>query len=179
MAGFVDPQTVNNPTTGQVAPAAWGDAVRAATVYVAGGFAHCSIKESTPQTITTGSGSYTPLTSDEENSDIGGMHSTSVNTSRVTVPTGEGGLYTATACVTFADNQTGVRALAILVNGGASPQNAVAVTPAPVGFGTGMSIAASFVLVAGDYLEVGVFHTKGSNLACTLNDFSVTWRATA
>jgi hypothetical protein len=178
--GYVDIQTISNPTTGQPILASWGDGARDALQYLSGGFAHCSIKETT-QTITTGSGSYTALTSTQENSDIGGMHSTSSNTSRVIVPSGEGGLFDVTATVTFATaaTPTGVRVLGFGKNGSQPTFSAADATPLPTPFGTSLTGVSSFVLAAGDYLELMVFHTQGTDLACTMNDFSVKWRATS
>lgn len=173
---YVDPQSVHNPTTGQIATAAWGDAVRDALQYLSGGFPHCSILESTAQSVSNSTA--TDLTSNEENSDIGGMHSTSSNTERVTVPAGEGGLYRADSVVNYALDADGYRVLNFKKNG--TTDFNVAICPVNSGaVQTVLSGGRSLVLVAGDYLTVNVFHNAGAALNITMLDFSVRWIATA
>lgn len=175
---YADPNVTSNPTTGQIIPAAWGDIVRDDLEYLARNFPHCSIKETTAQSIPTAT--WTALTSDEENSDIGGMHSTTVNTSRITIPAGEGGLYFITIAVTHAQpgGAAGERFVGVGKNG-AAPTISLASNTALTASATSQSGSISMVLAAGDYVECKVFHTRGSNLDCNLNDFSVAWQAVA
>lgn len=166
---------VGTKAVGAVLPASHINGIRANQQYFASTFPHCNIKETTAQSIATGT--WVPMTSDEEISDIGGMHSTVTNTSRVTIPAGEGGLYRAAAIVTFVANSTGNRFLGFGKNGVAP----LAATSA-VGSSTldhVLSASQSFVLAAGDYLECMVYHTVGVPLNVTLIDFYVEWRATA
>lgn len=174
---YVDPQTIHNPTTATIAPASWGDGVRDALQYLSGGFPHASIKETTAQSIAHNTA--VDLTSDEEDSDIGGLHSTSSNTARLTVPASEGGLYRISATVTFAANATGYRTLALAVNGvtGYTLQNLDPVQTG--GVTTTMNGSRSLILAAGDYVTCQVFQTSGSSLNCTMVNFSMEWRATA
>ena len=108
---YTSPSTGHNPTTGNAIPASWGDDVNTALDYLATNFPHCSILESTAQSVANAT--EADLTSDEENSDIGGMHSIAANTERITIPASEGGLYLAAATVRFASDADGYRVLAI------------------------------------------------------------------
>jgi hypothetical protein len=175
---FVDPNTVNNPTTGQPAPASWGDNVRDNLVFLATNRPHCTVNNSTTQSVATAP-TYTALTADTEVSDIGGMHSTSVDTERITVPSGEGGLYAVYATVQFAANATGYRHIEFYVNSTTQyPCDQVpAVTTASAV--TILSGARTIPLSAGDWVVVRVRQASGGNLDVTLQDFSVNWSATA
>jgi hypothetical protein len=63
----------------------------------------------------------TAITHDSERYDIGSLHSTSSNTSRLTVPAGGDGLWCVGGCAEFAANATGSRILDIWVNGSTNP----------------------------------------------------------
>lgn len=173
---FVDPDTVSDPTTGQPITAAWGDQVNANQNYLATDRPHCSVYNSTTQSIATAP-TYTAITADSELSDIGGMHSTVTNTSRVTIPTGEGGLYRVFATVQFDSNATGYRHVEFFVD--ATTQYPCDQVPAVNGAVTIISAARSMSLAAGSYVEVRCRQSSGGNLNVTLLDFSVDWSATA
>lgn len=174
---YADPQSTHNPTTGQVIPASWGDIIRDDLQYLAVNYPHCSIKETTAQAVTTST--WTALTSNEENYDVGGMHSTVSNTSRITVPSGEGGVYDITVAVTHAQpgGAANERFVGVGLNG-ATPAYSLTSDTALTSSATSQSGATSMVLAAGDFVECKVFHTRGSNLDITLNDFTVKWRST-
>lgn len=174
---WADPQATHNPTTGQIIPASWGDVVRDDLEYLARNFPHCSIKETSAQSIANAT--WVALTSNEENSDFGGMHSTSSNTSRITVPVGEGGLYTVSCAVTFSNDATGQRFVGIGKNGSNPTYSLQGVDAAGGAAGTSLSGFTTFVLAAGDYLQCMVNQTSGSALDCLLNDFTVMWKAVA
>ena len=75
------------------------------------------------------------MTWDSEDFDTDGFHSTSSNTSRITIPSGKGGKYLLVAQTTFASNATGVRIWKIFKNGselfesnfGAAPSDVTAI----------------------------------------------------
>lgn len=158
--GFVDPQTVNNPTAGQPATAAWGDAVRDAAVYLGTGKPHARVYNTATQTLTTATN--TVVTFDSERYDVGSCHSTSSNTSRLTVPSGEGGVYTIGASIGFAANATGERIVDILLNG----TTIIARIRHPAGAASqiDMTITTEYTLAAGDYVEVQLYQNSGGNL---------------
>jgi hypothetical protein len=106
------------------------------------------------------------VTWDTELFDVGGMHSTSSNTSRFTVPTGGDGLYLITTVVVFAANGTGLRRAQIRKNGaelvGLSGNTVMhGVTAAG---DVGVPLTAIADLAAGDYLEVYAWQSSGGAL---------------
>ena len=174
---YVSPATGHNPTTGNVIPASWGDDVNTALDYIATNFPHCSIFESTAQAVTTGA-TGEDLTSNEERSDIGGMHSTASNTERILIPAGEGGLYVCTATVAFATNATGYRYVQFLVNNTTTNHGQMVASSGAANF-TIVNAMRPLALNAGDYVTCRAVQTSGGDLDVTLVDFSVLWIATA
>lgn len=112
------------------------------------------------------------LSADSENYDNNAMHSTSVNTSRITIQTA--GRYEVGTVLSFAANATGNRATAFRVNG---------VTDYTVdlrgGFGTNtntISGSRTLVLAAADYVEVFTWQNSGGALNITLAEFYAIFR---
>lgn len=121
---------------------------------------NCSAYNSTGQTITTGT--VTALTFDSEQFDTHTMHSTSSNTSRITVPSA--GKYILMAQVVFDINSTGRRLFNFRKNGsdlfGSLDEKQTVSTG-------GYTVCKGLLIVdaaANDYFECVVYHTKGSNL---------------
>lgn len=174
---YVSPASISNPTTGDPILASWGDGVNTALDYIATNFPHCSVYNSAAVTLTTNT--LTKMTADSELSDIGGMHSTSTNTSRITIPSGEGGLYVVTATVNFDPNATGERLIRFLVDN-TTAYTCQSVGPNPTGgLGTQLNGVRTISLAAASYIEVQTRQNSGGNLDATLADFSVRWIATA
>lgn len=98
---FVDPNSTHNPTTNQPAPASWGDVVRDDLLALRGN-PRVRVGRSTTQAIA--SGALTAVQFDLEHHDTHSLHSTSSNTSRITIPTNWGGTYLVGACVQWALN---------------------------------------------------------------------------
>jgi len=121
------------------------------------------------------------ITWDTETYDTDTIHSTSVNTSRLTVPAGMGGVWMAFYTIEWgaaAAGSTG-RAAWIQKNGGAqrdaySLLYAALSVDVPV-----LSAAAPIVLAAGDYIECGVYQNSGGaiNAATTATNscFGMYW----
>lgn len=174
---YQDPNVVHNPATGTIAPASWGDTIRDQLQYLSGGFPHCSVYGSAAQSLTNNT--TTNLLANSENSDIGGLHSTSTNTDRATVPAGEGGLYRVSAVISYAANATGYRVLNFRVNNTTDYNVTVLDTNATASLATTMSGSRSMVLAAGDYVVVQAYQNSGGALNCTLLDFTVEWRSTS
>lgn len=106
----------------------------------------------------------TAVTFDTETNDVGDYHSTSVNTSRATIPTGKGGTYLVGCSGTFDTNATGVRFIYIYLNGNAySSQGFQSPTTGSTVARMNMTVPL-FGLVATDYLEVRVYQNSGAAL---------------
>lgn len=104
----------------------------------------------------------TILTFNSERFDPSGMHSTSVNTSRITIS--EAGVYSLAAGVRFAANATGERLVNILLNGTTIIAQARTPANAVVSAATSIGVSTLYALVAGDYVEVQVYQSSGGNL---------------
>lgn len=174
---YSDPQSTHNPATGGVPPASWGDAVRDGIVWLAGDAASGGPKpmttayNSAAQSIATATA--TALTMDSERYDVGGCHSTSSNTSRLTVPSGAGGVYAIGASVKWTNSSTsGFRQLALRLNGATT----IAVIE---GDGTtnetALTISKDYKLSATDYVEAVVYQTSGGLLSTGSTGTEVWW----
>ncbi len=125
-----------------------------------GGMPSCrvfnSVQISIPNVTVTG------LTFDSEHWDNGGMHSTSSNTSRLTIPAA--GVYWVRGRIAWAENSAGtIRVLQLVVNGSTTidrdsrvPVNAAWVVECQVGCHWRFS--------AGDYVELAAFQDSGVSL---------------
>ena len=112
------------------------------------------------QSISTGT--WTAVTFDSESVDTDSYHSTSSNTSRVTVPTGKAGKYRLTYNNQWPPNGTGVRTLNIYKNGSSSLY-----CPEQIGnssYYIGTSLTFTITAAVGDYFEVYVYQTSGGSL---------------
>lgn len=106
----------------------------------------------------------TAITFDAEEFDTDGFHSTSSNTSRITIPTGKGGKYLFIGVCQFASNGTGNRAIDFRVNG-TLVQRGVRLMPVTDATDvTNMQASAILNLVATDYVECFAFQKSGGNL---------------
>jgi len=123
-----------------------------------GSFAGCSLVDANQQTITNNT--YTALTWDTEDFDTDGFHSTSSNTSRITIPSGKGGYYLFTGQVGWDDNTTGVRILKLYKNGTEVPRTGYLEPNAQY---PTMSMTTILSLVATDYVEMYVYQNSGGN----------------
>ena len=164
---YVDPNTIHNPTTGGVPPAAWGDQVRDDLEFLVES-PGCSVYKAAA--VSTTSGSETVLVADSENYDLDTMHSTSSNTSRITCNTA--GKYHFWATVSFAANSTGYRRVNCKVNGGSADtlmtMNAVT-TGGPIN--TVIAVSWSQVLAVDDYVEISAAQLSGGALDVRLREF--------
>jgi hypothetical protein len=122
----------------------------------------CILYNSTNYTISNATD--TLLTFNTEILDTDGFHSTSTNTSRITIPAGKGGKYYVFAWGGYANNTSGYRQLEIIVNGRTG-------TPSRVGNSSMAGINnitltpnGAAVLSAGDYIEVNAYQNSGGSL---------------
>ena len=173
MPAFVDPLTVHDPATGQVAPAAWGDTVNQDLNALATP-PSCRVYNTANLSIPNAASSA--LTFNAERYDSDSMHSTVSNTNRITCVTA--GLYRITANLYLASNATGFREAILRVNGVTqiARDNKMALT----GTVTALNPTTEWRLAAGDYVEVLVFQNSGAALnvvagASETPEFSAVW----
>lgn len=177
--GYTDPETIHNPATNTIAPAAWGDAVDAAVQWINDLHCRAAVSHSTTFSLAT-SGTAAALPYDTEARDVGGMHSTVTNNSRITVPAGAAGDYRISATVEFAANATGYRTVTLRKNGATTI--AVVRVPATATLATVITCTRLCVSMAvGDYIEVlgtqlsgGALNVTGS----TSSTFEMEWAGT-
>jgi hypothetical protein len=123
-------------------------------------FVGCILWKSAAQSVANATG--TAITFDSEFIDTDGFHSTSTNTSRVTIPTGFDGKYQINGTCVWSANGAGIRFLNFYKNGGLVSQSQ-GILPN----GTfDQPLTGSFIWtgVAGDYFEVYGYQTSGGNL---------------
>lgn len=120
----------------------------------------CYIYKSGSQSIN--SSTATAVTFDSESFDTDNLHSTTTNTSRITIPSGKAGKYQVNATILFANNTSGLRRIELWLNGSIYQQDSMAVSSND---GRAfMTIASILNLSAGDYLEIYVFQNTGGAL---------------
>ncbi len=121
---------------------------------------HCRVYNNA--NISTSNGTFQALTFNTERYDVGGMHSTSSNTGRITVPTGGDGVYRCGGHVDWVSNGTGIREVQIRLNGATviayNTMNPLSGTDSI------LSVNTEYALVAGDYLELLTFQSSGGAL---------------
>jgi hypothetical protein len=146
----------------------------AAWTAVAGGggttFVGCKVT-SAAQTIPNNTS--TLLTFTTETFDTDSFHNNSTNTSRITIPTGKGGYYLVLGTGYWTTNATGTaRYLELLKNGSLQFYNNADTT--------GSTEPSNFIsqivnVVATDYLELRVVHTRGADLNYNDIQFQVSY----
>jgi hypothetical protein len=147
-------------STGDVLTVAGGVPTWAAPA--GGTYIGCSAFNSATQGISNAT--WTALTLDSENFDTTAIHSTSSNTSRMTVPSGKGGKWLFDGYAEFASNTTGLRAVDLYVNGVSSgPMNRVGSPPATADLFT-LTTRNVFLLAATDYVELFCYQASGGSL---------------
>ena len=131
------------------------------------GFVGCSLFD-TNATQSIASGTNVALTWDSESFDTDGFHSTSSNTSRITIPAGKGGKYEFNGFSHYAANATGVRVAKLFKNGAELFESNF-----NKGDGTNftvINISAIIDLVATDYIEFVTLQNSGGNLNAYKNN---------
>jgi len=162
---YTDPATIHDPAAGTAPPASWGDAVRDDLEWFANGKPRARVTHSSNQSISNGVN--TAIQFNSERYDVGGCHSTSSNTTRLTVPTGGGGLYHIGGSIHCATG-SGSRILSIRVNG--STSIAGISTPGDTTVGNYLSLSTDYELADGDYVELVLYQDSGGNLTVSKVD---------
>jgi hypothetical protein len=130
----------------------------------------CSLTMSADQSI--GASSWTALTWDTEVTDVGGLHSTVLNTSRITIPTGGAGVWAITASVDWAAGSTTTER-SIAVRKGGSNYMAVQRQFAASGAAIGSTVIAFDVAASdGDFYEIMAYQAEAG--AVNVNHAGVT-----
>jgi hypothetical protein len=129
----------------------------------AAGFVGCSIHNSSGTDQSINSGTWTTLTFNSEVFDTDGFHSTSSNTSRITIPSGKGGKYLFTAKWHLQGNATGSDRLGAFKLNGNSIGAFRYATPTSGG-SIGWNASVILDLVATDYVEIEIYQNAGTNL---------------
>lgn len=121
----------------------------------------CSLyKSGSAQTIANNS--LTAVTWETENWDTNSFHSTSTNTSRITIPAGLGGLYQVNGFISFqSGSATGTRDVYMGVNGG--NYYAAGRIQGNASHELIVSVNAVLQLAAGDYVEIFVYQNSGAS----------------
>jgi len=121
-------------------------------------FSGCALYKSGNQSVANATD--TIVTFDSELFDTDGYHSTSTNTSRITIPTGKGGYYTFCVYVVWPDGSWAISNAALKKNG-------VALKSDWLNVGSGTYNTQGYTTIvsasAGDYFEIIVYHNKGSS----------------
>jgi hypothetical protein len=120
-------------------------------------FVGCSLNSSTNQSVSNDT--FTAITWNQEDFDTSGFHSTSSNTSRITIPADKAGKYQVNAFIQFDDSATGQREFNIYKNGTSVKRTAT--TPGSNTFPSGI-IPVILDLAVSDYIEVYVYQSSGS-----------------
>ena len=130
-----------------------------------GTFVGCRLTDS--GTMNISNATTTARTFDTETFDTDGFHSTSSNTSRITIPSGKGGYYLFTATGQFSDNTptTGRRVISIRKNGTTVITNAELWPGGTTGIYVGASLSAIINGAVGDYFEMTYLQTNGGTLS--------------
>jgi hypothetical protein len=114
---------------------------------------------------------WTALTFDTETFDVGGYHSTSSNTSRITVPSGKAGYYLVNARWNWDNASTaGYRFGRIMKNG--SQYNYMAEDPTANLYRVTLPIHDIIYLAVGDYIEIEVLQNSGGALTLNGSNYS-------
>lgn len=117
--------------------------------------------------VAIGSSAWTAITFDTNDWDTGGIHSTSVNTSRFTIP--RAGKYVISGTYVIAASTTGSRYIAIAVNGTRKLNVPQKPDKSADGTNDGHTLSDILNLNAGDYVELMVFQDSGGSLNVIAN----------
>jgi hypothetical protein len=124
-------------------------------------FKGCSIYNSSNLSIANNV--RTALTFNSEIFDTDAFHSTSSNTSRITIPSGLAGKYQVNASVVWSSNGTGFRTFDISKNGATYQWSPQVAGNASLG-AAGSPFSTVIDLAVGDYLEIFALQTSGGSL---------------
>jgi hypothetical protein len=126
----------------------------------ASGFVGCSLWKNGNQSLANDTA--TALTFNEEEFDTDGFHSTSVDTSRITIPSGKAGKYLFLVVISWASNSSGERSVYFNKNGSIVARGVR--SPTLSGNPCVIQSFAILDLVANDYIDAIAYQTSGGSL---------------
>jgi hypothetical protein len=139
-------------------------------------FVGCRLFNSADQTIANATA--TAVTFNSESFDTNSFHSTSSNTSRITIPSGKDGYYLfAAGCRFNADSATGIRAMYLYKNG-AEIWAGTFFAPTNTTVNETLTYTQIFSAVATDYFELYVYQSTGGNYGLNGGSAKTTLQAT-
>lgn len=100
---------------------------------------------------------FTAISFESEQFDVGGLHSTGTNPSRITIPAGSSGLYLCGATVHVSSGGAPDAVTVRIVKNSTTEVSGAPSTPRSTGTGRAIAFSAPMVLDGSDYLEVEVF----------------------
>ena len=123
---------------------------------------------------------WTSIPFDAEVFDVGSMHSTSVNNTRVTIPASQGGIYLVVGMITITSNGTGSRGLRFTINGVTTNNNESGgyFGPTNPSTETRINIVSTMQLSAGDYITMDSYQNSGTGLQALINTVE-SWQTTS
>lgn len=166
---WTDPSTW--PTSELVTAAALNEQVRDNTAFLRAP-PSCRVYRSTSQSIANTT--FTAISLDAERFDNASLHSTSVNTSRVTFT--EPGLYLLSGYIEWTANATGLRHLGIALS--ATTWLACQEHSAGSTISCGLSLSTVYKFAAAEWISLMVYQSSGGALNCTVAELSATWVGT-
>lgn len=128
-------------------------------------FVGCSLSKSASQSISNAT--FTAITFDVEQFDTDAFHSTSSNTSRITIPSGKAGKYQINGGIQYANTTGGIRYAAIYKNNAEYWRNATAAPSNDGRINTPINIIMD--LAVGDYIEIYAYQSSGGALNVNWN----------
>lgn len=114
-------------------------------------------------TFSCSNSTHTQITFNTENFDTDNFHSTTTNTSRVTIPTGKDGYYQINCGVEWDANATNSRYISLYKNG---TRTYTSICSASSGSYPHSRLSTIINLVAGDYIEIYAMQDSGGTLSC-------------
>lgn len=165
---YVDPDTIQVPTSGQTTLSTWGTTVNDDLEYLVE-MPYASVNGRFNQSVPTSTS--TVLYPDTEVWDEYAMHSAVSNTDRLTIV--EAGIYCFTATASIGSNGTGYRMLQIQVSSSGVPF-AFTQIRMPVITANTVLMCGSLMrsMTVGDWVNVAVWHNGGVSLNCQLFEFT-------
>ena len=128
---------------------------------------------STSASISVPNNTTTTLTFNSESFDTNGFHSTTSNTSRLTVPAGKGGYYYIYADLQYQNNTANNYNAQIVINGSAT-LSAPAFGSSGGTFNTSVAAYGVAALAAGDYVELKARQITGGTIDAKMNNANET-----